>query len=93
MKKRKMVDGTELDVQVLGSLFGFADEYYEYYYPEDAKKERLEQIENIKTLIDEFKKTGDNDSLKYAEERLKLAEGAYNDFIDTVYNRFKDRKK
>ena len=93
MKKRKMADGTELDVRVLGFLFGSADEYYEYYYPEDAKKKRIEQIENIKKLIEEFKETGDNDSLKYAEERLKLAEGAYNNFIDTVYNRFKDRKK
>ena len=88
-----MADGTELDVRVLGFLFGSADEYYEYYYPEDAKKKRIEQIENIKKLIEEFKETGDNDSLKYAEERLKLAEGAYNNFIDTVYNRFKDRKK
>ena len=93
MKKRKMADGTELDVRVLGFLFGSADEYYEYYYPEDEKKKRIEQIENIKKLIEEFKETGDNDSLKYAEERLKLAEGAYNNFIDTVYNRFKDRKK
>lgn len=88
-----MADGTELDVRVLGSLFGFADEYYEYYFPEEAKKERLEQIENIKTLIAEFKETGDNDSLKYAEERLKLAEDSYNDFIDTVYKNFKNRKK
>lgn len=93
MKKRKMADGTELDVRVLGFLFGSADEYYEYYYPEDAKKERLEQIENIKNLINEFKENGDTESLKYAEDKLKLAEDSYNDFIDTVYKNFKNRKK
>lgn len=86
--KRKMIDGTELDVRVLGSLFGFADEYYEYYFPNEAKKERLEQIENIKALIEEFKETGDKDSLKYAENILKLAESSYENFIKTIYEKF-----
>ena len=90
MKKRKMADGTVLDTRVLGMLFGFADEEYEYYFPEEAKKERLEQIEHIKDLICEFKKTGDTDSLKYAEKKLELAEGSYDNFIETVYKN-KDR--
>lgn len=90
MAKRKMADGTVLDERVIGLTFGPVDDEYEYYFPEETKKERLEKIEYIKDLICEFKEVGDVDSLKSAEEALELAESSYDNFIETVYKN-KDR--
>lgn len=83
MKKRKLIDGREIDVRVFGkSWCGGYDEYCECYFPEDAKKERLEKIEELKKLIKEFELTGDKDSLEYAKEELKIAEKSYDNFCE-----------
>lgn len=82
MKKRKLADGKEIDVRVLRGWCGNYDEYYECYFPDDAKKDRLEEIKKLKELIAEFEKTGDTESLEYAMGMLKLAETSYEEFCE-----------
>lgn len=76
-----LVDGKRIDTRIFGMIIGWADEYAEIYFPEEAKKGRLAQIAEIEKLIEEFRDT-DKDSYEYAIEKLAAAKAAYDDFVE-----------
>ena len=78
--KRRMADGTVLDTRLLKGFIGWADEYAEMYLPEEAKRDRLAQIAELESLIEEFRDT-DKDSYEFAISILKHAKGAFNEFV------------
>lgn len=78
--KRRMADGTVLDTRLLKGFCGCADDYAEMYNPEEAKRDRLAQIAELESLIEEFRDT-DKDSYEFAVETLKLAKGSFNRIV------------
>ena len=80
MKKIKLANGSYVDTRIMSVGIGCPDEQFEYYFPKEAKKDRVKQIDTIKKLIEEFKKNGDTDSLNYAMERLDRAKEAFELF-------------
>ena len=78
--KRRMADGTMIDTRLLKEFIGWADEYAEMYLPEEAKRDRLAQIAELESLIEEFRDT-DKDSYEFAISILKHAKGAFNEFV------------
>ena len=82
--KRRMADGKMIDTRLLREFCGWADEYAEMYLPEEAKRDRLAQIAELESLIEEFRNT-DKDSFDFAVRTLKHAKGAYNEFVGYKY--------
>lgn len=79
--KRLLADGKSIDTRIFGKSFGWADEYAEIYFPEEAKKDRLAKIAEVEKLIEEFRDT-DKDSYEYAIEWLAAAKASYDNFVE-----------